>query len=42
MDKDIAEARGDLINSLRQQPNFLMQKYNEKIRVEKAKEMEKS
>ena len=37
LDKDIKESRGELINSLRQQPDYLLLKYNEKLEQEKAK-----
>jgi hypothetical protein len=37
MDKDIEEDRNELINSLRQQPDYILLKYNEKIQKEKEK-----
>ena len=42
VDEDILEGRGGLIDSLRQQPDYLAMKYNEKIRKEKEKAMKRN
>lgn len=39
VDGDIAEARGEFIPSMREQPNYLMLLANEKIQKEKEKAM---